>query len=81
MKNTIILTILLMLCLSVNMTSCAKIKDQNNSHSRMLLFRINNEGNFQTSSDGSTWISEGSEKTKNIWIDVLSVIRQNFRPK
>ena len=47
----------------------------------MLLFRINNEGNFQTSSDGSTWISEGSEKTKNIWIDVLSVVRQNFRPK
>ena len=81
MKNTIILTILLMLCLSVNMTSSAKIKDQNNSHSRMLLFRINNEGNFQTSSDGSTWISEGSEKTKNIWIDVLSVVRQNFRPK
>ena len=80
MKNTIILTILLILCFSINITSCAKIKDKNNSHTMMLLFRINNDSNLQTSSDGSTWISDGSEKTKNPWIDVLAVVRQNFRP-
>ena len=71
MKNTIILTILLMLCFSVNINSCAKIKDQNNLNTRILLFRMNNEGNFQTSSDGSTWISGGEEKTKNISDNVL----------
>ena len=79
MKNTIILTILLMLCFSVNITSCAKIKDQNNLNTRSLFFRMNNEGNFQTSSDGSTWISGGEEKTKNIGIHSLSVVRQKFR--
>ena len=61
------------------MTSCAKIKDQNNLSTRILLFRMNNEGNFQTSSDGSTWISGGEEKTKYIWKQGLSVVRQNFR--
>ena len=71
MKNTIILTILLMLCFCVNITSCAKIKDQNNLNTRVLLSRMNNEGNFQTSSEGSTWISGGEEKTKNIWIHGL----------
>ena len=40
---------------------------------------MNNEGDFQTSSDGSTWISGGEEKTKNIWTDSLTVLRQKFR--
>ena len=79
MKNTIILNILLILCFSVNITSCAKIKDQNNLNTRILIFKMNNEGNLQTSSDGSTWISGGEEKTKNIWIHGLSVVKQNFR--
>lgn len=51
-----------MLYLSINITSSAKIKDQNNLNTRILLFRMNNEGNFQTSFDGSTWISGGEEK-------------------
>ena len=53
-----------MLCFCVNITSCAKIKDQNNLNTRILLSRMNNEGNFQTSSDDLTWISGDEEKTK-----------------
>ena len=68
-----------MLSFSVNITSCAKIKDQNNLNTRILIFRMNNECNFQTSSNGSTWLSGGEEKTKNMWIHGLSVVRQNFR--
>ena len=79
MKNTIVLIILLMLSFSVNITSCAKIKDQNNLNTRILHFRMNNEGNFQTSSDGSTWISGGEQKQKNISIHGLSVVREKFR--
>ena len=43
-----------------------KIKDQNNLNTRILLFRMNNEGNYQTSSDVFTWLSDGEEKTKYI---------------
>ena len=42
-------------------------------------FRINNVGNLQASSDGTSWISNASEKTKNPLIDVLDVVKQNFR--
>ena len=63
MRNVNILNIFLIVCFSVTNTSCAKIEDKNNLHTRMILFRINNVDNLQTSSDGSTWISDDIEKT------------------
>ena len=45
----------------------------------MLIFRIDNDDNLRTSSDGLTWISDFSEKIKNTWIDPLATIRQKFR--
>ena len=79
MNNTNILKFFLVVFFGFTISSCAKIEKRNNLHSRILLFRINNVGNLQASSDGKSWISNTSEKTKNPWIDVLAGVKQNFR--
>ncbi|MFL2808868.1 MAG: hypothetical protein ACJ0DG_07405 [bacterium] len=79
MNNANILKFFLVVFFGFTITSCAKIEERNNLHSRILLFRINNVGNLQASSDGKSWISNTSEKTKNPWIDVLAGVKQNFR--
>ena len=65
MNSANILKFFLVVFFSFTITSCAKIEERNNLHSRILLFRINNIGNLQASSDVTTWISNASEKTKN----------------
>ena len=79
MNNTNILKFFLFVFFSFTINSCTKIEERNNLHSRILLFRINNVGNLQASSDGKSWISNTSEKTKNPWIDVFAGVKQNFR--
>ena len=78
MNNTNILKFFLVVFFGFTISSCAKIEERNNLHSRILLFRINNVGNLQASSDGTSWISNASEK-KNPWIDVLDGVKKNFR--
>ena len=79
MNSANILKFFLVVFFGFTITSCAKIEERNNLHSRILLFRINIVGNLQASSDGKSWISNTSEKTKNPWIDVLTGVKQKFR--
>ena len=80
MKNTNILYFLLIVFFISAMISCSKNEDKINTTSRVMHFRINKNGFLQISSDGSIWISDVSEKTKNNWSDVLEGVKNKFRP-
>ena len=71
MKNLKILHILLILYFILSIISCANNEDNMSSISRSLLFRTNNDGILEISSDASSWMLSDSEKTKDHWRVVL----------
>lgn len=79
MKNLKILYILLIFYFILSIISCANNEDNMISISRSLLFRTNNDGILEISSDGSSWMLSDSEKTKDHWSDVLKSVKSKFR--
>tara|TARA_B100001250_G_C19100197_1_gene486634 strand:+ start:150 stop:401 length:252 start_codon:yes stop_codon:yes gene_type:complete len=79
MKNLNIRDFLLFVFIIFTTISCSKDEDNFDKTSRILIFRMTNDGILQTSSDGLSWRLNSSEKTKNSWNTVLESVKSKFK--